>query len=113
MYPAAEFFYESPDIVAVPIVLQGELIPKEDESYNHTARTCRVGADNKLYVTLGQPFNVPPDEKLDGFRKLGIGGIIRMDRDSKNREVYALGSATRSVWTSIRRTSPFGSPTTR
>jgi hypothetical protein len=38
MYPAAEFFYESPDVVAVPIVPQGELIPKEDESYNHSAR---------------------------------------------------------------------------
>ena len=91
MYPAAEFFYESPDVVAVPIVPQGELIRKEDESYNHTARTCRVGADNKLYITLGQPFNVPPAEKLNGFRKLGIGGIIRMDRDGKNREVYSLG----------------------
>ena len=91
MYPAAEFFYESPDVVAVPIVPQGELIPKEDESYNHTARTCRVGPDNKLYITLGQPFNVPPPEKLDSFKKLGIGGIIRMDRDGKNREVYAWG----------------------
>jgi hypothetical protein len=48
MYPAAEFFYESPHVVAVPIVPQGELIPKEDESYNHTARTCRVGPDNEL-----------------------------------------------------------------
>jgi len=91
MYPAAEFFYESPDVVAVPIVPQGELIPKEDESYNHTARTCRVGPDNKLYITLGQPFNVPPPEKLDDFKKAGIGGIIRMDRDGKNREVYAWG----------------------
>ena len=91
MYPAAEFFYESPDVVAVPIVPQGELIPKEDESYNHTARTCRVGPDNKLYITLGQPFNVPAPEKLDEFKKWGIGGIIRMDRDGKNREVYAWG----------------------
>ncbi len=97
MYPAAEFFYESPDVVAVPIVPQGELIPKEDEiskedeSYNHTARICRVGPDNKLYITLGQPFNVPPPEKLDGFKKWGLGGIIRMDRDGKNREVYAWG----------------------
>ena len=57
MYPAAEFFYESPDVVAVPIVPQGELIPKEEESYNHTARPCRVGPDNKLYIALGQPFN--------------------------------------------------------
>ena len=97
MYPAAEFFYESPDVVAVPIVPQGELIPKEDEiskegeSYNHTARTCRVGPDNKLYITLGQPFNVPALEKLDGFKKWGLGGINRMDRDGKNREVYAWG----------------------
>jgi glucose/arabinose dehydrogenase len=91
MFPAAEFFYESPDEAVAAIVPQGELIPKEDESYNHTARTCRVGPDNKLYITLGQPFNVPPPEKLDGFKKWGIGGIIRMDRDGKNREVYAWG----------------------
>jgi glucose/arabinose dehydrogenase len=91
LYPAAEFFYESPDVVAVPVVPQGQLIPKDDESYNHTARTCRVGPDNKLYITLGQPFNVPAADKLDGFKKAGIGGIIRMDRDGKNREVYASG----------------------
>jgi glucose/arabinose dehydrogenase len=91
MYPAAEFFYEGPDVVAVPIVPQGELIPKEEESYNHTARVCRVGPDNKLYVSLGQPFNVPAPDKLDLFRKWGVGGIIRMDRDGKNREVYAGG----------------------
>jgi glucose/arabinose dehydrogenase len=91
MYPAAEFFYESPDVVAVPIVPQGELIPKGEESYNHTARVCRVGPDNKLYIALGQPFNVPAPEKLDVYKKWGIGGIIRMDRDGKNREVYAGG----------------------
>jgi glucose/arabinose dehydrogenase len=91
MYPAAEFFYESPDVVAVPIVPQGELVPKDEESYNHTARVCRVGPDNKLYISLGQPFNVPPPEKRDLYGKWGIGGIIRMDRDGKNREVYASG----------------------
>jgi glucose/arabinose dehydrogenase len=91
MYPAAEFFYESPDVVAVPIVPQGELIPKDEESYNHTARVCRVGPDNKLYISLGQPFNVPAPAKADLYRKWGIGGIIRMDRDGKNREVYAYG----------------------
>ena len=89
--PAAEFFYESPDVVAGAVVPQGELIPKDDESYNHTARVCRVGPDNKLYIPLGQPFNVPAKEKLDALRKVGIGGIIRMDRDGKNREVYAIG----------------------
>lgn len=90
-FPAAEFFYESPDIAVAAVVPEGELIPKEDESFNHTARVCRIGADNKLYVALGQPFNVPAKDKLDGFAKYGIGGIIRMDQDGKNREVYASG----------------------
>ena len=90
-YPAAEFFYESPDVVAGVVVPEGELIPKSEESYNHTARVCRIGPDNKLYIQLGQPYNVPAKEKFDLYRKLGIGGIIRMDRDGKNREVYAVG----------------------
>lgn len=89
--PAAEFFYESPDVAVAEVVPQGKLIPPEDQSFNHSARTCRIGPDNKLYVTLGQPFNVPPPAKLAGFQELGIGGIIRMDRDGKNREVFASG----------------------
>ncbi|HUN90688.1 MAG TPA: PQQ-dependent sugar dehydrogenase [Burkholderiaceae bacterium] len=91
MYPAAEFFYESQDVVAVPVVAQGELIPPAEESYNHTARVCRIGPDNKLYIQLGQPYNVPAKEKLALYKKVGMGGIIRMDRDGKNREVYATG----------------------
>ena len=70
---------------------QGDLIPAEEESYNHTARVCRVGPDNKLYISLGQPTNVFAPEKMDLYAKVGIGGIIRMDRDGKNREVYTTG----------------------
>jgi glucose/arabinose dehydrogenase len=91
LFPAAEFFYEGPDVVAVPIVDQGKLIPVDEESYNHTARVCDIGPDNKLYLSLGQPFNVPPQEKLELYNEVGIGGIIRMDRDGKNREVFARG----------------------
>jgi len=91
MFPAAEFFMESPDTVAVPIVPQGELIPEEEESYNHTARVCAIGPDDKLYVSLGQPFNVSPPEKQDLYNKVGIGGIIRMNRDGTDREVIATG----------------------
>jgi glucose/arabinose dehydrogenase len=90
-FPAAEFFYESPDVAAFNVIKQGDLIPPAEESYNHTARTCRIGSDDKLYVTLGQPFNVPAAEKLDLYKKEGIGGIIRVDREGKNREVYAWG----------------------
>lgn len=90
-FPAAEFFYEGGDVAIGQVVPQGQLIPVEEESFNHGARACRIGPDNKLYITLGQPFNVPPKEKLDLYRRTGIMGIIRMDRDGKNREIVAQG----------------------
>jgi len=90
-FPAAEFFYEGPDVAAFVVAKQGDLIPPTEESYNHTARVCRIGADNKLYIALGQPFNVPPKDKLDLYKRAGIGGVVRMDQDGKNHEVYATG----------------------
>ena len=91
-FPAAEFFYEGPDVAVIEVVPQGKLIPVEEESYNHGARTCRVGKDGMLYITLGQAFNVPPREKLELFNKVGIGGIVRMNPfDGSKREVYARG----------------------
>ncbi|MGH6948742.1 MAG: PQQ-dependent sugar dehydrogenase [Kiloniellales bacterium] len=89
VYPAAEFFYEGPD-VAIGVVAE-QLVPPEEESFNHGARTCDIGPDDKLYITLGQPYNVPPPEKAELYREHGIGGIIRMNRDGSGREVYALG----------------------
>lgn len=90
-FPAAEFFYESPDVAAFNVVKKGDLIPPDEESYNHTARVCRVGPDGKLYISLGQPFNVPSPEKLELFEKHGIGGIIRINQDGTGREIYAYG----------------------
>ncbi|HEY2817079.1 MAG TPA: PQQ-dependent sugar dehydrogenase [Casimicrobiaceae bacterium] len=90
-FPAAEFFYEGPDVAVGEVVPQGQLIPPEEESFNHSGRVCRIGPDNKLYITLGQPFNVQPREKLALYTKTGIGGIIRMSQDGTGREVYATG----------------------
>jgi glucose/arabinose dehydrogenase len=90
-FPAAEFFYESPDMAAFAIVKKGELIPTDEESYNHTARVCRVGPDGMLYITLGQPFNVPAPEKAELYNQWGIGGIVRMKTDGTGREVFARG----------------------
>jgi glucose/arabinose dehydrogenase len=82
---------ESPDTVAIPIVKQGDLIPVEEESYNHTARVCAIGPDNNLYISLGQPFNVSPPEKQALYNEVGIGGMLKMGRDGSNRTVIATG----------------------
>ncbi|HEY9536883.1 MAG TPA: PQQ-dependent sugar dehydrogenase [Kiloniellaceae bacterium] len=91
VYPAAEFFYESPDVAAFEVVPQGKLVPVEEESYNHTARVCKIGPDNKLYISLGQPFNVPAPEKMELYTQHGLGGIIRINTDGTGREVYTYG----------------------
>lgn len=88
-YPAAEFFYESPDVAAFKVM--ETLVPEAEVSYNHTARVCRVGPDGKLYISLGQPFNVPPPEKKELYEREGIGGIIRVGQDGKGREVFTHG----------------------
>ena len=92
-FPAAEYFMESPDTVAIPIIGQGELIPTEEESYNHTARVCVIGPDNKLYVSLGQPFNVTGPDKVSLYAEAGIGGMIRFNRfpGKLEREIVAIG----------------------
>ena len=93
-FPAAEYFMESPDTVAIPIIDQGDLIPVEEESYNHTARVCAIGPkDNKLYVSLGQPFNVAGPDKYPLYDQVGIGGMIRFNRfpGKLEREVVAIG----------------------
>ncbi|OZB17056.1 MAG: sorbosone dehydrogenase [Marinobacter sp. 34-60-7] len=90
-YPAAEFFYEGGDVVASEVIPQGKLIPEQFVSYNHAARVCDIGPDNKLYVSLGQPYNVAPKEHLETFNDVGIGGIIRVNRDGTEREVYTRG----------------------
>ena len=93
-FPAAEFFMESPDTVAIPIIPQGELIPPEEESYNHSARVCAINPkDNKLYVSMGQPFNVAPADKYPLYDQVGIGGMIRFNRfpGKLDREVVGIG----------------------
>ncbi|WP_370459366.1 sorbosone dehydrogenase family protein [Cupriavidus sp. SW-Y-13] len=91
-FPAAQFFGEGgPDVAAGVVVPQGKLVPAEFESFNHGARACRVGPDKMLYIALGQPWNVPPKDKLAAMNKSGVSGIIRIGQDGKNREVYALG----------------------
>ena len=118
VFPAAEFFYESPDVAVGETVKEGELIPGADESFNHTARVCAVGPDKKLYVQLGQPHNVPPPDLQEGYKKQGIGGIIRMNADGSEREIFADGlrnpvgfdfdPATGDLWTNDNQVDGMG-----
>jgi len=91
VFPAAEFFFEGPDPAVGVVVEKGKLIPAEEESFNHTARVCRVGPDGKLYISLGQPHNIPPVDKHEMYAETGIGGIIRMKNDGTEREVFTRG----------------------
>jgi glucose/arabinose dehydrogenase len=121
-FPAAEFFYEGPDVAVIEVVSQGKLVPPEEESYNHGARTCRVADDGKLYITLGQPYNVQPKEKVALYEQLGIGGMVRLNAfDGSGREVVARGVRNsvgmdinpkdKSVWFTDNQTDGMGDDT--
>ena len=95
------------------MVGQGDLIPVSEESYNHGARVCKIGPDGKLYVSLGQPYSVSPQEKIALYDETGIGGILKMDTNGQNREVYVLGARNPAVWTSILLLVTYGGMTTK
>lgn len=91
-FPAAELFDDQPDTSVIDVVGQGKLVPPDEESHGHGARTCRVGPDGLLYITLGQPYNVQPRAKVALYNQLGMGGIVRMNAlDGSQREVFATG----------------------
>ncbi len=73
-------------------VVKAPLVPPREASPGHGMRTCAVGADEKIYITQGQPHNVAPREKLALYDQAGVGGIVRMNRwDGTDWEVYARG----------------------
>ena len=79
-------------VTVAEVVPQGHLIPPAEESSNHGARVCRVADDGRLYIALGQPFNVQPLAKVALYERLGMGGIVRMSADDgSGREVFARG----------------------
>jgi glucose/arabinose dehydrogenase len=90
-FPSAASLRAGRGVVVRDVVPQGRLIPPEEEAPNHGARVCRVGPDGKLYIAIGQPFNVQPRDKLALYAQWGIGGIVRMNLDGSGREIYASG----------------------
>ncbi len=73
------------------IVPRGRLIPPDEEHRGHGMRVCRIGPDERLYVAVGQPTNVPTPAQQALFAQWGMGGILRFDRDGGNREIFASG----------------------
>jgi glucose/arabinose dehydrogenase len=89
LFPAAEWTYENPDAFVVELVKQGELIPPDQVSSNHTMRVCDIGPDDKLYISAFSP------EETDRHNETSTGRIIRMNRDGTGREI--LGSDHQSA----------------
>jgi glucose/arabinose dehydrogenase len=90
-FPAAASAHEGSDVAMAEIVASGRLVAPEEPASAHGARTCRVGPDDKVYVTIGEPHNVQPRAKVETYRAIGIGGIVRWDLDGTHREVFATG----------------------
>lgn len=90
-FPEAATDYKNAEVESIVVVEQGQLIPATETQRGHGARVCRVGPDNKLYIALGQPYNVAPQQKLKLYKESGMMGIIRMDTNGENREVFATG----------------------
>ncbi len=90
-FPEAEAAADRPDPIALAPIAEGDLIPPSEESGNHSARVCRIGPDGMIYISLGQPYNVPPPRKLRLYDTWGIGGIIRLQTDGTGREVFTYG----------------------
>ena len=120
-FPAAQTAYDAEQVAVIEVVPQGQLIPPAEESPGHGARTCRVAPDGKLYITLGQPYNVQPAEKIALYEKLGIGGVIRINAlDGSAREVVARGlrnpvgievASDGVIWTTDNQTDGMGDDT--
>ncbi len=92
VFADAETAFADPSLIGKTIVEQGKLIPAaEERGRGHGARVCRVGPDDKLYITLGQPYNVPPPEKLRLYDTWGLGAIVRFSLDGSGRELFARG----------------------
>jgi len=70
-FPAAEFFYEGPDVAVGEVVPQGKLIPPRRKLQPRRAHLPRR-PDGSSTITLGQPFNVPPRDKLKLYAEWGI-----------------------------------------
>jgi len=90
-FSAAQLASGNADAQPTIVVPQGGLIPARFESSGHSARVCRIGPDGRLYITLGQPWNVPPTNQWPVLDRHGLGGIVSMDRNGKNREIVARG----------------------
>jgi len=85
--PGGKIDEEHPKVIAK----EGALVPEAEVGSYHDARVCRVGPDQRLYITIGQRYNVPPPQKLDLYNAWGIGGIVRYRLDGTAREVFARG----------------------
>ena len=115
-FPAAEFFYEGPDVAVIEVVAAGQADPARGRVATTTARAPAASATTASSTSpWASRTTCSRRDKVAMYEQLGIGGMVRMNAfDGTGREVVAHAAcATRPAWTSTRRTRPSGSPTTR
>ena len=66
--PAAEFFYEGPDVAVAVIVKQGELIPASDESFNIPPALAGSGPTAASISPSASPLTCRPPQCSRSFR---------------------------------------------
>ena len=92
-FPAAEFFYEGPDVAVIEVVPRASWFRPKRKATT-TARAPAASAPTASSTSRSASrYNVPPRDKVATVqRSSGIGGIVRMDPfDGSKREVFATG----------------------
>jgi glucose/arabinose dehydrogenase len=114
-FPAAEFFYEGPDVAVIEAVPQGKLIPprrSRSTTRAHLPRRARTGCSTSRSASLSTC------SRARSCSSTTEGGHRRHRAHEPVRRLQARGlchaaSATRWAWSSTPRTNASGSPTTR
>ena len=91
-FPAAEFFYEGPDVAVIEVVGQGKLVRRRRRATT-TARAPAASTTDGNALRHARPaLQRAAADKVAMYEQLGIGGMIKMNAfDGSKREVVARG----------------------
>ena len=102
VFPAAEFFYESPDVAAVPRGEAGRADSAGGRIFNHTARVCRDRAGQQALHHARPALQCAAHEKVDSTRRSASAASSAWTATARIARSLRRASAIRSAWISTR-----------